>query len=306
MKTKTINIILCRLFDRWVTSIEDPEVRELVHHNTLITGGCITSMLLGEPVNDYDMYFRNKETAFRVAKYYVEKFKENPPPRFQNTAPVEIYAEAQEDRVKVYIKSAGVVGEGNTKTYRYFEQTPINVTGLEASDYIEGVMDVLTAEQETDKPPFRPIFMSSNAITLSDQVQLIVRFFGKPEEVHENFDFVHCTNYWDSKIRSLVLNKEALATTITRELRYMGSKYPLCSIIRTRKFIQRQWTVNAGQYLKMVMQLQKLDLTDINVLEDQLTGVDAAYFLEVIAKLRDKDPEKVNSAYLIELIDRIF
>ena len=38
----------------------------------------------------------------------------------------------------------------------------------------------------------------------------------------------------------------------------------------------------------------------------QLTGVDVAYFLEVIAKLKEKDPEKVNSAYLIEIIDRMF
>jgi len=34
--------------------------------------------------------------------------------------------------------------------------------------------------------------------------------------------------------------------------------------------------------------------------------VDAAYFCEVISKLKDKDSEKVNSAYLIEIIDRMF
>ncbi len=45
MKTKTINIILCRLFDRWEASIEDEGVRELVHRNTLITGGCITALM---------------------------------------------------------------------------------------------------------------------------------------------------------------------------------------------------------------------------------------------------------------------
>ena len=41
-------------------------------------------------------------------------------------------------------------------------------------------------------------------------------------------------------------------------------------------------------------------------LEDQLTGVDVAYFMEVIQKVKEKDPEKVNSAYLIEVIDRMF
>jgi len=50
----------------------------------------------------------------------------------------------------------------------------------------------------------------------------------------------------------------------------------------------------------------ELDLTDISVLEDQLTGVDTAYFLQLIEKLKEKDPEKVNAAYLVEIIDRMF
>jgi hypothetical protein len=93
---------------------------------------------------------------------------------------------------------------------------------------------------------------------------------------------------------------------MSKELRYVGSKYPVCSVIRLRKFIARQWTINAGQILKMLMQINELDLTDIKVLQDQLTGVDSAYFCELIGKLKDKDPQKVNSAYLCEIIDRIF
>jgi hypothetical protein len=42
------------------------------------------------------------------------------------------------------------------------------------------------------------------------------------------------------------------------------------------------------------------------VLEDQLTGVDIAYFVQLLARLKEKDPEKVDGAYLIEIIDRIF
>jgi 5,10-methenyltetrahydromethanopterin hydrogenase len=77
-------------------------------------------------------------------------------------------------------------------------------------------------------------------------------------------------------------------------------------VIRLRKFIGRGWTVNAGQILKMLLQVSELDLTNPIVLEDQLTGVDAAYFCELIAKVKEKDPEKINSAYLIEIIDRMF
>ena len=80
----------------------------------------------------------------------------------------------------------------------------------------------------------------------------------------------------------------------------------MCSVVRLRKFISRGWRINAGQILKMSMQISALDLTNLDTLEDQLTGVDTAYFLQVIDRLREKDPEKVNTAYLVEILDRMF
>lgn len=307
MKVKTINIILTRKFDAWVNSIQDEELKNKVLHKTIITGGCITSMLLNEPVNDYDMYFTDKETALSVADYYIKLFKENPPPRFKSGHKVEIYVDSSlEDRIKIIVKSAGIASETENKDYRYFETVPMDFTDCTPDEYVEGVMDIIQADTDDTKPPYRPIFLSSNAITLSDKIQLIIRFFGKPEEIHSNYDFIHCTNYWSSKDRKLHLNEKALAATLTKELKYVGSKYPLCSIIRTRKFIQRGWTINAGQYLKMAMQLNTLDLLSVDVLEDQLVGVDAAYFVEFIAKLRESNPEKVNETYLAEILDRMF
>ena len=60
------------------------------------------------------------------------------------------------------------------------------------------------------------------------------------------------------------------------------------------------------QIVKMALQISDLDLKNTDVLENQLTGVDVAYFAELLAKVRADDPEKINSAYLIEIIDRMF
>jgi hypothetical protein len=148
--------------------------------------------------------------------------------------------------------------------------------------------------------------MSTNAITLSDKIQIVLRFYGEPDEIHKNYDFVHCTNYWSSWDHKLTLHPAALEALLSRELRYVGSKYPICSVFRLRKFIHRGWQINAGQILKMCLQISQLDLGDVRVLEDQLTGVDVAYFVELVEKLKEKDPEKVNSAYLVEILDRMF
>lgn len=316
MKQKTIAKTLKRKHTDWIGSITDPVVKDLAAKGTIITGGCIASMLMKEEVNDYDLYFLNIETATAIAKYYVDQFK----PKNKAGIDVPIFVETSDGRVRVVVKSAGIASEdGTVKSYQYFEGTTDGSGGDYVNEVVEGAGDIEDKYNETEamalkaenvkddkRGKYRPVFMSTNAITLSGKVQLVLRFFGNPEEIHENYDFVHCTNYWSSWDHKLVLRQEALVSLMTKELRYVGSKYPLCSIIRLRKFIARSWTINAGQILKMVMQVNSLDLKRIDVLQDQLTGVDSAYFCELMTKLAEKDKDKIDTAYLVEIIDRIF
>ena len=74
MKIKTITAVLNKKFNEWANSIKDEKVKALVMKNTIITGGSIASMLLKEEVNDFDIYFKNEETTFAVAEYYVAQF----------------------------------------------------------------------------------------------------------------------------------------------------------------------------------------------------------------------------------------
>lgn len=314
MKAKTIAKVIRAKVDEWLASIEDENVRKLAEKNTIVTGGCIASMLLREKINDFDLYFRNRETTQAVAEYYVKRFQ----PKNRHGIPVAITVDTRrDDRITVYIKSAGIASEdGTTKDYEYFESSPEGEAGQYVGDVMSGAGNVQDAYEETEqlalqteddgKPKYRPVFMSTNAITLSHRVQIIMRFYGEPDEIHTNYDFVHCTNYWTSWDDQLTLKPKALEALLSHELVYVGSKYPICSLIRLRKFIGRGWTVNAGQVLKMVMQIKDLDLYNFDVMRDQLTGVDAAYFVEVLSKLKEKDPDKINQAYLIEIIDRMF
>jgi hypothetical protein len=64
MKAKTIKRVLRAKFESYLTSIKDERVKELVSKNTMITGGSIVSMLTGEQVNDYDLYFRISRPAW--------------------------------------------------------------------------------------------------------------------------------------------------------------------------------------------------------------------------------------------------
>ncbi len=284
MNRKAIKSVLQRKHNDLINSIDDPVVKELIDKNSIITGGAIASMLLNEPVNDYDYYFTNKETALAVANYYSNLFNDL---MNYNTEVVE-----ENNRVKIKVN---------------YEEMTEQISELEEVEDGEALENTLT-ENKDDK--YKPIFISENAITLSNKIQIVLRFYGSPEEIHSNYDFVHTTNYWTSKDKQLYLNKEALESLLSKHLIYKGSKYPLCSIIRTRKFIKRGWHINAGQYVKMALQLNEMDLFNIDTLRDQLVGVDALYFMKVIDKIKEKQNNdldfKLDTSYLIKIIDKIF
>lgn len=340
MQKKTIEKVLSKKFDEWVNTITDEKVKSLVKGNSIITGGCITSMFLREPINDFDVYFTNKETTKAVAEYYVDIFNERIGKTRNNVGykhnaividgalPIEeqlnkygeelwqsgMLEEIPEDRIKIVVRSDGVAN-ANASDY---ENEDIE-DGNEDPYYniISNADEILSSELiknnaiKNDKKKYLPVFLSTNAISLSDSVQLIIRFYGNPDEIHSNYDFTHCTNYWLSSDEKLYTNTKALECILSKTLFYQGSKYPLCSIIRTRKFLKRGWNINAGQYLKMAMQLNQLDLSDIHVLEDQLIGVDTLYFRAVIDalkhKIRDTEQnESIDNSYVVTLIDKVF
>jgi len=89
---------------------------------------------------------------------------------------------------------------------------------------------------------------------------------------------------------------------------YCGSKYPLASILRARKFLNRGWSCNAGQYLKMALQLQEFDLNNPEVLRDQLMGVDLTYFMNMMSQINQDSIRdgRIDQTYLVELINKFF
>jgi hypothetical protein len=357
MKKKTINAIISKKVNDWLDSIEDKDLAIKIRNDVIVTGGCITSMLLNEDVNDFDVYLKTKESLKAVTQYYCNKYNTNNPNKGNHVGhhlhawvldgkDVEdwkngnkklsefaydykdipyssvkgwTYNEKDEnkstylnvsgmvlntppDRIKIMVNSDGIAEDGDSKADEVEYSVDEYLKVLNDGDEVPGA-----ALEET--PKYKPVFLSSNAITLSNKVQIVVRFYGKPEEIHENYDFVHVTNYWTYQ-EGLVLNQKALEAILNKELVYVGSKYPICSLVRTRKFIKRGWQINAGQYVKMSFQISKLNLSDIYVLEDQLVGVDSIYFLNFTKALKEKQLKDSNfvlsQQYLSTVIDKIF
>ena len=279
MKSKTIKSVLTKKIDSWCATIKDKKLQEAIKRDAIVTGGAIVSMLKNEPVNDFDIYFKTYETTLAAANYYADEFNSNA----KASRTVDVVTTG--DRIKLRVQSDGVAGVYEN------EEDENHTAPVEPLDY---------------KAEYKPVFISPNAITLSDKIQVIVRFYGTANTIHENFDFVHCTCSYDYQECKLLLPEKALLAIMNMDLIYQSSKYPVCAIMRTRKFLRRGWTINAGQYLKMILDCSKLDLTKRGVLEDQLVGVDSLYFANLMCMLSAKDGADLDATYIVSVIEQIF
>lgn len=302
MQNKTIKRRLALKIEDWLDSITDEQVRQLARRDVIVTGGSIVSMIMGDPIHDYDIYFKTKETTLEVAKYYVAKFIEKNLDYDDN---IKVLCQPRkningeiEERVVVFIKSEDTAQS---------EDAPITEDDPDYDPHADVNQDVEIEQEENTTDPYHPVFLSSNAITLSNKMQLVTRFYGEPAEIHKNYDFVHAKSYFDYYNYELVTPEDALRSIQSKVLKYEGSLYPICSLFRLRKFIGRGWRVNASDILKMCYQIKKIDFSNSQQLRDQLIGCDALYFHAFIAALNSANPEMLsNEFYIFEIIDRVF
>jgi hypothetical protein len=54
----------------WLETIPNEKLRSDVKKNILVSGGCITSLFQGLPVNDYDVYIQDMDVLIRLAQHY--------------------------------------------------------------------------------------------------------------------------------------------------------------------------------------------------------------------------------------------
>lgn len=305
MKIKTITKTIDKKIEEWLLTIKDESLRKRIRKDLIVTGGCIASMFLKEDMNDFDIYFKTKETCFSVAKYYVDKINL-------------IYTNNISDSRIEVVDSSNIPTKNYEESTDDYSKWSFFKKGLEKSKeervkiFIPHIGYWRRADEKSDEDVselnYEPVYLSENAISLSNKIQLIVRFFGEAKDLHLNYDFVHATNYFnyvDEKPK-LICNVAALQSLLSKELIYVGSKYPLTSVIRTKKFINRGFTISAGTYLKILWQVSELDLKDPVELREQLIGVDVAYFSLLLDVLKNVAPEKMTYNYIAEIIDRVF
>lgn len=296
MQRKTIEKVIKKKLDEWLETLP---MKDKVRKSLLVSGGSIASLFLGEDVNDFDIYIQDRDVLLELVKHY--------------TSGLDISVldgrRKQEyiDDFENFRTGEGVQEEDmGTQLLRAVNNLKENQVRLFVRNMADGFKVESEFPQEELDKKYLAAFISPNAISLHNKIQIVNRFHGTPEEIHKTFDFIHATNYF-TYTDGLVTNIKALESLLTRQLSYQGSLYPVTSIIRSKKFLLRKWNINAGEYLKIMFQISQLDLSNVDVLEDQLIGVDVAYFGTLITALRNAPKgTEITSTYIGAIIDKIF
>lgn len=236
------------------------KLRKLFDNSAIIAGGCFASAVVGDRINDVDIFFKDA----RFLRKFGRLINEHIP---------------QEHRFDL-------VYDGFGYSVMFMEEH----SGIEAGVGRKRKIDQVSLNCEiSDK--IKVIAIGPNAITarfdgLPYTAQIVTRLLTQDIiDLKKQFDFAHTQFFYDVLRDEYVASSLAERSAIDKTLIYTGSKYPFSSMVRMVKYIRRGWSISPSQMFLIANDLSKLDMHDSGVLLDQLLSIDVAYFLNVLSEV---------------------
>lgn len=289
------------------------KLKDQIKQHYILTGGAIPSLLQGDEPKDYDIYFDNIHILYELVAYILRYISDwtikeecyQPDPKFKWHQP----------SVPGSLTISEIPPDPNAALVNAIKPSlttiPISVNAAHINAfYGDDIVfhNIKTGNKirhrvKTGKGTYQLKFASSNSLILSNEIQVITRIVGNPAELHKTFDFIHCVSYYTEQT-GLVLNKFAMESILTKELKYMASSpYPMCSIMRAKKFIQRGWTISDSELLKIMLDIVKLD-TNKDTLAFQLQSGINSKWNKMLEKIDVPDLTEMQTQDLNRIIDQ--
>ena len=149
---------------------------------------------------------------------------------------------------------------------------------------------------------YEAISLTSKSITFSInniQLQLIhFDYFNSPKEIFNSFDFYCNMIAYDFKTGKFSSDENFFSSVASREIEFNHkTKFPINSLIRTRKYIERGYSLSTKQYLKIALAISELNIKSWNELKEQICGI---YGITDKIKIPDKEFSTENCIDFIE------
>lgn len=164
---------------------------------------------------------------------------------------------------------------------------------------------------------FKKEFTSPNAVTYVRKslksnkkwrVQVITKFTGDPYAIFEWFDFTITHGAYVFSTRNFVFGDRYFQDLTKRRLVYSGnSQYPICAMYRTKKYVERGYTLPGATIMHIALCIVQLKIENYKELKEQLMGIDTIYLQKLLeAKSPDAPVNYGEFVYeAFQLIDHI-
>ena len=167
---------------------------------------------------------------------------------------------------------------------------------LEVKSHISKDFDLVS---ETDNAY---TFSKNNAII--QIIRMPEMILEDPQHIIDQFDYSICMGIYDIKQRKFILGETFLEDIARKELRYNIGRYPLASLFRIRKYLQRGYYISGTEIIKIGLAINNLNMRTYGDLKVQLQGIDTLFLRELTDKLLSDEYSEKEYDFM-EFIDMI-
>jgi hypothetical protein len=142
------------------------------------------------------------------------------------------------------------------------------------------------------------LFKSDNAITYKIEghiIQLIIKVIGKIYDIMDQFDYTICLAGYDISSDTFEFPQEFLLHNSQKKLVFTNNtKYPICSMFRLNKYINRGYKITGIEMIKIALAINNLNLENYIDLKEQLEGIDTFMLQDLTKEFLDKQDVEYN------------
>jgi len=137
------------------------------------------------------------------------------------------------------------------------------------------------------------------------RVQLIKRLYGLPWDVINHFDFTICMGAYVPRENRIVQVNDFLYHLSGKELHYNIGKYPLASLWRARKYIEKGFKFPAIELIRLALTINNLNIKNYIDLKEQLEGIDTLFLKDLTDALLKKGDKEFEIGEALTFMDEI-
>lgn len=141
-------------------------------------------------------------------------------------------------------------------------------------------------------------------INLKFQLIMIPDTYKGHENIFEKFDFTICMAAYYFKEDKFVFHDDFFKHLSQRRLVFNHkTKYPINSLIRVKKYLNREFKISGVELLKMGLAINNLNMKNYQDLKEQMEGIDTLFLKDLTDALMNDKEKKYDFEQAMELIE---